>query len=205
MERRLNKKIETYITSFKNEIKDKITSLQLLQSPEQKETVNELLEFIYEYNRLTLEKDDFAKRKRVKNSIPNINRCIAKRANGEQCTRRRKDNCDYCGTHSKGIPHGEIDTDGNTTATTNTHKETRIIPNTTIIESKNLQYVEVTAEDIQGIVYYIDIYNNVYKTEDILEGIENPRIIAKAVKQGDIYSIPEFDLGVNIVLSKQIC
>ena len=171
MEKRLNKKIEVYITSFKNEIKDKITSLTF----QDKEKINDLLEFVYDYNRLILEKDDFAKRKRVKNSIPNINRCIAKRANGEQCTRRRKDDCEFCGTHSKGIPHGSMQTNENE-------------PNI------NIQSLEVTAEDIKGIIYYIDKFNNVYKTEDILEGNENPQVIATAVKVGNILTIPE--LGI---------
>jgi len=46
--------------------------------------------------------------------------------------------------------------------------------------------VEVVATDIQGIVYYVDEYKNVYKTEDILNAVENPRIIAKySVTQGD--------------------
>ena len=171
MEKRLNKKIEVYITSFKNEIKDKITSLTF----QDKEKINDLLEFVYDYNRLILEKDDFAKRKRVKNSIPNINRCIAKRANGEQCTRRRKDDCEFCGTHSKGIPHGSMQTNENE-------------PNI------NIQSLEVTAEDIKGIIYYIDKFNNVYKTEDILEGNENPQVIANAVKVGNILTIPE--LGI---------
>ena len=171
MEKRLNKKIEVYITSFKNEINDKITSLTF----QDKEKINDLLEFVYDYNRLILEKDDFAKRKRVKNSIPNINRCIAKRANGEQCTRRRKDDCEFCGTHSKGIPHGSMQTNENE-------------PNI------NIQSLEVTAEDIKGIIYYIDKFNNVYKTEDILEGNENPQVIANAVKVGNILTIPE--LGI---------
>ena len=101
MEKRLNTKVEGYVTSFKNDIRNKIISLKLNENSE----VGALLEYIYDYDRLTLEKNDFVKRKRVKNSIPENNRCLAKRANGEQCTRRRKD-VDFCGTHSKGTPHG---------------------------------------------------------------------------------------------------
>ena len=51
---------------------------------------------------------DFVKRKRVKNTIPTENRCSAKRACGQQCTRRKKGESCFCGTHIKGIPHGEI-------------------------------------------------------------------------------------------------
>jgi len=77
MEKRLNKLIENYITSFKDEIKSKTIDIDF----ENKQKVNELLEFVYDYDRLTLTKEDFVKRKRIKNAIPSLNRCNAKRAN----------------------------------------------------------------------------------------------------------------------------
>jgi hypothetical protein len=147
----------------------KINSLVFTDS----QKINELLQFMYDYNRLELSKEDFQKRKRIKNVIPNLNRCIAKRANGEQCTRRRKEECEFCGTHFKGTPHGSINTnDDNIT--------------------NAMQNIDVVAEDIRGIIYYIDKFNNVYKTEDIMSGKENPAIIAKCVKNGNNYTIPEF-------------
>jgi hypothetical protein len=170
MEKRLNKNIENYIIAFKDSIKNKIIELNL----DDKHKTNELLEFVYDYDRLILTKDDFAKRKRIKNTIPTLNRCNAKRANGEQCTRRKKKDCEFCGTHSKGTPHGLIKTG----------------ENNDVVNEK----IEVFAEDIKGIIYYIDKYNNVYKTEDILKGKENPEIISKCVKQNGVYTIPEFGL-----------
>lgn len=171
MEKRLNTKIDEYTKLFKDEICSKIKTLDF----EDKHKTAELIQFVYDHNRLTLQKDDFIKRKRVKNSIPEMNRCIAKRANGEQCTRRRKQDCELCGTHTKGTPHG-------------------ILQDENVIVAQSLQKMEVFVEDIKGIVYYIDKYNNVYKTEDILENKENPQIIAKYVKQGNVYTIPEFGI-----------
>jgi hypothetical protein len=170
MEKRLNKKIETYITSFKDSIRNKVNDLDF----QEKNKVNEVLEFIYDYERLSLIKDDLVKRKRIKNSIPINNRCNAKRANGEQCTRRRKSKCEYCGTHVKGTPHGFFQTDENL--------------------DNSIQKLEVVAQDVCGIVYYIDKFNNVYKTEDILEGKQNPSVIAKCIRQNDTISIPELGL-----------
>jgi len=170
MEKRLNKKIEVYVTTFKDDIRNKITSLEF----ENKEKMNELIEFVYEYERFVLIKDDLNKRKRVKNSIPCLNRCSAKRANGEQCTRRRKENCEFCGTHAKGTPNGLVtnnDSDGN-----------------------HFQKIQVVAEEISGIVYYIDSLRNVYRTEDILEGKTNPEIIAKCNFENGRYTIPSFGL-----------
>lgn len=170
MERRINNKLEDYIKGFKDSIRNKALSLQFNENAK----LAELMEYIYDYDRPTLEKDDFIKRKRVKNSIPELNRCFAKRANGEQCTRRRKDDCEFCGTHYKGTPHGLVQP----------------------IENENTatQKMEVFAEEISGIVYYLDKYKNVYKTEDILIGKENPTIIAQWVKRDNNYTIPEFGL-----------
>jgi len=38
--------------------------------------------------------------------------------------------------------------------------------------------VEINAEDVIGIIHHVDKVNIVYNTEDILKGIENPRIVA---------------------------
>jgi hypothetical protein len=169
MEKKMNKIIENYITHFKDSIKTKVLELGV----EDKTKTNELLEFVYDYDRLVLSNDDFVKRKRIKNAIPTSNRCCAKRANNEQCTRRKKKDCDFCGTHSKGTPHGLVSEYESLT---------------------DIEKIEVVAEDIKGIVYYIDKYNNVYKTEDILQGKQNPQIIAKCIKQNNSFSIPEFGL-----------
>jgi hypothetical protein len=119
-------------------------------------------------------KEDFMKRKRVKNSVHLADRCCAKRANCEQCTRRRKEGSEYCGTHLKGTPHGICKLDEN--------------------EKPQGQKIEVWVQDIQGIVYYIDKNNNVYQTEDIYTNKSNPKVIAKYLKDGENYSIPEFNI-----------
>jgi hypothetical protein len=171
MERRLNKKVETYITLFKDSIKEKATQMGVISNEE----VNQLLHYIYDYDRLSFNKEDFMKRKRVKNFVPIFDRCCAKRATNEQCTRRKKDGSEYCGTHMKGTPHGIMEING---------EENKV----------TTQKIEVWAQDIQGIIYYIDKFNNVYQAEDIVINKLNPKIIAKYVKNGEQYCIPEFNL-----------
>jgi hypothetical protein len=170
MEKRLNKKAEGYITTFKDSIREKVTQMGMTKDQQ----VNQLLQYIYDYDRLSFNKEDFQKRKRVKNFVPIFDRCCAKRANNEQCTRRKKEGCEYCGTHQKGTPHGIIDSQNEPKNTT--HK------------------IEVFAQDIQGIIYYIDKNNNVYQAEDIISNRVNPKIIAKYLKEGETYSIPEFNI-----------
>lgn len=169
MEKRLNKKTEMYFSQFKENIRDKSSQLGLTKNEE----MGQLLQFIYDYERLNFEKEDFQKRKRVKNFVPIFDRCCAKRANMEQCTRRKKEGSDYCGTHVKGTTHGVM------------------IANE-VVQTK--QKKEVYVQDIQGINYYIDNQWNVYKTEDIINNKENPKIIAKYVKDGDKYSIPDLQI-----------
>ena len=100
METRLHRKVDSYFTQFKHAMVDHVKHLNI--SPEEK---NEYVNFIYEYKNLHLEKDDFMKRRRIKNVVPLYARCMAKKANEEQCTRRRKESFSYCGTHVKGTPH----------------------------------------------------------------------------------------------------
>jgi hypothetical protein len=171
MEKRLNAKVECYIAEFKENIKKKTYQLELINDPK----IDQLLQYIYDYDRLTFDKEDFQKRKRIKNYVPIYDRCCSKRANEEQCTRRKKDGCDFCGTHMKGTPHGRIDA--------------------TIVDSTSTtQKIQVWAQDIQGIMYYIDNFNNVYDTSDIIQNQHNPKIIAKYVLVDEVYSIP--DLGI---------
>jgi hypothetical protein len=56
------------------------------------------------------------------------------------------------------------------------------------------QKVDVWAQDITGIIYYIDKVCNVYQVEDIVSNKINPKVIAKYIKNGENYSIPDFNL-----------
>ena len=167
MEKRINQKTRTYLQQFKNDIQGALTELN--NNGLRQDDVNSLLQFIYDYQPLEFNKTDFQKRKRVKNVVPYFERCCALRANGERCTRRKKNSDKFCGTHIKGIPHGEI----NQIEKTPTHTKKT-----------------VWAQDIKGIIYYIDDSENVYYPQDVLNNIENPKIIAKYIINDGEYSIP---------------
>jgi len=170
MEKRIAVKIDAYCTEFKDDIINVVSR----QCDEQ--TLNILTNYINNYNNFNLTKEDFSKRKRVKNIVPFYDRCCARRANNDRCTRRRKDDCKFCGTHVKGQPHGIIDNndDENTMA--------------------KFKKITVRQQDIKGIIYYIDDEQNVYNPSDIVNG-NAPRIIAKYVSHADgSYTIPEFNI-----------
>ena len=171
MEKRITTKIESHQLSFKHSIKDWVYE----NISENKQIDAEmLLQFVFDYQNIQLDKEDFEKRKRTKNVVPQFERCTALRANGEQCTRRKKEDEKFCGTHTKGTPHGIMD------------EKTE-----SVNESKK---VEVWVQEIKGINYYIDADKNVYMPEDIIQRLQPPRRIGnwEQNEEGE-YSIPQLN------------
>lgn len=166
MEKRLNRKIDAAFQDLKHQIKEKMVETEMLNSSEG----TGLLQFIYDFPVFSITKLDLQKRKRVKNSVPFNERCCALRANKEQCTRRKKNGEKFCGTHIKGIPHGEIIAGDQVQETT--------------------KKVEVWAQDIKGIIYFIDKEGNVYDPQHVHQNLKNPSIIAKYIKKDGEYKIP---------------
>ena len=165
MEKRVNVKINEYQDKFKSEIKKWIENNDTIDY----ESKSNFLQFIYDYDSLTLEKEDFSKRKRIKSHVPHYLRCNAKRANGEQCTRKKKDSSCFCGTHDKNRPHGAIECGE--------------------CKEETLTKLSVWPQDINGILYYIDDYGNVYKSEEIISNKVNPNVIAKYILKDGVYNI----------------
>jgi hypothetical protein len=169
MESRINKNISNYVRGFKNDLVDQIKQMENQNTDID---TKQLISYIYDYQKLVLNPTDFNKRKRLKNTIPVTNRCGACKANGEQCTRRRKDESEFCGTHSKGVPHGMVNDDDNSV------NKTDISHN-----------IEIFGEDINGIIYYMDKYKNVYNMEDIMMKKQNPAIIGSYELVNGVYNI----------------
>ena len=92
MEKKVRSKIDDYILNFKKNIKDIIDKNDcVILNKEGKDITNTTIEMIYDFKQIDLTKDDFQKRKRTKNVIPNYERCCALRLNGDRCTRKKKD------------------------------------------------------------------------------------------------------------------
>ena len=163
MERRIKKKICDYMREYKNSIKDKIMEVDY-----DKDKLMDVVQYVFDYEDIQIDEDDFMKRKRTKNMVPLHERCIALRANGEQCTRRKRDDCQFCGTHMKGSPNGTCENDNN--------KE---------IQKK----IEIWTQEIKGILYYIDADGNVYDMNDIMRNEPSPKIVMKYEKDGDNYKL----------------
>lgn len=181
MEKRINLKVRQHQLGFKDKLKTKIIQdINIVvqkhnktDPPSLEQNLNsfaqELISYIYEYENMIFSQQDFQKRKRIKNVVPLCDRCAALRANHDRCTRRKKTDSIFCGTHIKGIPHGKVNSDN-------------------IQESKIIK--QVIAQEIQGIIYYIDKENNVYDPADIMQNKVNAKIIAKYKLENGKYTIP---------------
>tara|TARA_X000000950_G_scaffold159369_2_gene195232 strand:+ start:29612 stop:30160 length:549 start_codon:yes stop_codon:yes gene_type:complete len=182
MERKLNNKLQLWCKKFKDDVIGEIQKIYLNGqndndlSNEKNKQVLDLIQMIYDYENIKINTNDLQKRKRVKNVVPLYERCHALRANLEQCTRKKRKGECFCGTHMKGCPHGTIENS----------KE--------IDENEKIQ-VSIWAQDIKGIIYYIDENNNVYEPNDIMKAIDNPRRIAHwKLNDNGNYTIPEFNI-----------
>tara|TARA_Y100000589_G_C26797887_1_gene484510 strand:- start:36 stop:569 length:534 start_codon:yes stop_codon:yes gene_type:complete len=164
MKKKISTKVDNYLIQFKNDIKKWIHENKINITHENNENkLSEFLQYVYDYNSIEFTDNDFQKRKRIKNKVPDCNRCCALKSNGERCSRKVKidSNTNYCGTHIKGIPYGS----------TLTNKEENM-------KEKNKK-VEIWIQEVNGISWYIDKDLNVYDVNDIRDGSNDPKIIHK--------------------------
>ena len=181
-----------YFTQFKEDIQKKTSQLFFQQ---EKQKIQELLEYIYEYppypndtvsnnnNNNSIhsnQNNPQPPKKRVKPPVTQENRCMAKLSNGGQCSRQRLKEGQLCGSHNKVQPYGLVS----------------LCPNLLAKQAKEQHMIshEVFAVEIQGLVFYIDHGGNVFHTEDVLNDVPNPTIIAKYNKTETGYTIPSLGL-----------
>ena len=175
MDKAVNKKIENHLVEFKNSLKKWLNENNAHINSSGINITSDFLQYMFDYAGVNFNKEDFQKRRRVKNLVPSHNRCIAKRANGEQCTRHKKGEENLCGTHVKGLPHGVLSSPP--------------------ISVSPIKKKEIWVQGIKGIDYHIDNENNVYKHEDIISNKQNPAVIAKwTLTDEGQYKIPDFGI-----------
>ena len=164
MEKNIKAKINNYQDNFKNNLQNWIEKNDAKILINNNNCTNDFIQYLIDFPNLDLTPQDFQKRKRIKNNVPDYKRCIALKCNGERCSRKQKNDLNFCGTHIKGYPYGTIsDAD----------------------KKNEKKQVTLWLEEINGISKYIDDNSNVYSTQDIMNSKENPRIIGKYGKSDD--------------------
>jgi tRNA(Met) C34 N-acetyltransferase TmcA len=157
MEKNIRSKIQDHNKDFKENLTQWLHSMNATIQVGDEVKTNEFLQYMSDFPDLELDKIDFQKRKRIKNNVPDYNRCIALKCNGERCSRKQKnESVSFCGTHLKGANYG----------TTQQQEEKR-----------KVEKIQLWLQEINGIMRYIDNSFNVYCMEDILNQVEQPRII----------------------------
>jgi hypothetical protein len=161
----MNTTIQNYVFKLKADTVKYAQSLNIASD----EKVGAVLQFVCDYDRLILTAEDFAKRQRIKNVVAPELRCNGKRGSGNQCTRRKQEGKEYCGTHSK------------------VNYESASASNLLCEEASATETLEVWSEEINGIMYYIDKRGNVYDASDVVCNKPSPKVLGKYGKEtGDV-------------------
>lgn len=159
MEKNIKSKVNNYVNEFKSNLQKWLEENESTIVVNNENKTHDFIQYLNDFPNLQLLKEDFQKRKRIKNNVPDYNRCIALKCNGERCSRKQKhEDTEFCGTHMKGAPYGTIQQDNITP------KKTK---------------VQLWLEEINGISRYIDNNYNIYSSEDIKNNEATPRVIAK--------------------------
>ena len=87
MEKRVKHKVDNYFKNFNNDL---INWCNDNKDNNQNISYESIIDYINSKEHICLDVADFQKRKRTKNIIPQFTRCCAKRANGEQCTEKKR-------------------------------------------------------------------------------------------------------------------
>jgi hypothetical protein len=91
-------------------------------------------------------------------------RCVAIRSNGgKQCTRRRKDDTSFCGTHARCTQPGTVE--GDVVASVATEKKPQM----------GIERALHAAVSPSGIPQFVDKDGTVWCAEDVCSGHHNPR------------------------------
>jgi hypothetical protein len=90
--------------------------------------------------------------------------CLARKPNLKQCTRNKKNNCDFCASHQYSQPYGRIDQEIVTNKNTNSHSNL----NTNTVEKKKKikkTTIKMKPKMIGDREYFIDNNNHLYIQE----------------------------------------
>jgi hypothetical protein len=134
------------------------------------------------------------KKKTNRRILPKNERCLGRKNDLTQCTRKRKDEHEFCGSHIKNLPNGKVGDDG---ACFNKKKGKRGRKRKNLLETDNENGILTTKKYINGGVYLVDAKNIVYTFR------ENKPVIL-GVLSGDLLDSNKFmNVGIDDPLIKK--
>ena len=134
------------------------------------------------------------KKKTNRRILPKNERCLGRKNDLTQCTRKRKDGHEFCGSHIKNLPNGKVGDDG---ACFNKKKGKRGRKRKNLMDNQNDNGILTTKKYINGSVYLVDSRNIVYTFRE-----DKPVILG--VLNGDLLDSNKFmNVGINDPLIKK--
>jgi hypothetical protein len=150
-------------TMFQKKLKDVLTSIAEKYSIDQEQLFDSYLD-------PSLETDGKNKKKKTKKKDETTSVCLARKADGVQCTRHKKDNSDYCGKHSISLKFGRID-------------DLDVEEDDPRVAIDKEKFIMTWNESIDGQNYLVDSNNVVYSLDH--------KIIGKKNASGHLISLAE--------------
>lgn len=128
--------------------------------------------------------DETIKTRKNNLNLPDDERCLGRKADNIQCTRRKKRDGDYCASHLKRLPCGHIN-DGLTPIIKEKGKRGRKKKEC----NNDDKYIETWVDNELGNLYLVDKHNLVYRKDT-----EYPELVGikKNGKIEDLDDIPEY-------------
>jgi hypothetical protein len=121
------------------------------------------------------------KKKNNKTPLPKEIRCIGRKIDFSQCSRRKKGSSDFCGSHIKNLPNGKIGDDGACFRRTKQRRGRKRKDITLNVSNDSLM---TTKKYINGDIYLMDEQNIVYTFKEDLP------VILGILENGSIIPIP---------------
>lgn len=117
-----------------------------------------------------------SKKKKIKKTNT-IDLCVARKADGRQCSRKKKNTNEYCGKHSSNLKYGRMDDTEDSNG---------------VKYAENDKYIMTWHENIDGVDYLVDSNHIVYSYH-----MENPVILGKKNTKGEIMLATSISSSIN--------
>ena len=160
-------------------ILEKISHLKML---EKDELIEKCLPDIKLFNEKANNIIQKKKKKSNRRILPIHEQCLGRKMNFTQCTRKRKDGTEFCGSHIKNLPNGKIGDDGSCFMKI---KGKRGRKRKNIMDNIGKNDILTTKEYIDGELYLVDRMKVVYNFD------QNYPVIVGLLKDGKIVDFEE--------------
>ena len=163
-----------------------ITKISHLKMLDKEDIIEKCLPDKIYFNEIANEVVQKKKKKNNRRVLPPNEQCMGRKSNFIQCTRKRKGNTMFCGSHIKNLPNGYIGDNGECFKK---EKKKRGRKSKNVIDNIGNDKILTKKEYIDGKLYLVDNMNIVYHFKSIknpkTEMYEDYPIILGLLKEGN--------------------